>query len=255
MGTGAERDIVHDHGWGVNELTVVGDMLVYGGLDGTLARVAIDTGEAWEVARFDSPVLSLAVSEDGTRLAAGYGDGRITVFGTASWQLLEEYDSVYGPVWGVAFSDAAGTALYHAGLDDFAALWQVQPRAPFEQPKSEFPRRFQQQEDMSAGELEFQRKCSVCHTLEPDGQHRAGPTLYGLFGRRAGSLPDYPYSEGLRNSDIIWNEDTVAELFDHGPDVVTPGSKMPLQRLTDEGARDALIAFLKEATMPDGAEE
>lgn len=255
VATGAERGIVADHGWGVNELIVQGNALVYGGLDGALARVALDTYEEQELAKSDSPVLSLAVGEQGTRLAAGFGDGRILVFDTASWELLEEYDNPYGPVWGVAFSDAAGTSLYYTGLDDFAAFWRVQPRKPFEQVQSTFPRRFQQKADMSAGELQFQRKCSVCHTLEADDKNRAGPTLYGLFGRKAGSLPGYPYSPGLKNSDIVWNEETIAELFDHGPDVVTPGSKMPLQRLKDSEARNALIAFLKQATMPHRAEE
>lgn len=250
VATGTERAVVHDHGWGVNALVVLDDTLVFGGLDGTLGRVALDAGDMREIATSDSPVLSLAVSQDGARLAAGFGEGKILVLDTATWAVLEEYTLAYGPVWGVAFSDAAGTGLYHTGLDDFAVFWRVRPRLPFEPPKSEFPRRFQLRTDMSAGELQFQRKCSVCHTLEADGKNRAGPTLYGLFGRKAGSLPGYPYSPGLKSSDIVWTEATIGELFDHGPDVVTPGSKMPLQRLKDVEARDALIAFLKQATMP-----
>jgi cytochrome c len=254
LATGAERGVVHDHGWGVNALLVVDETLVFGGLDGTLARVSPVTGETVELAHPDAPVLSLTVTADGSRIAAGFGDGTIRVFAVATWTLLEEYDNVYGPVWGLAFADAAGTSLYHTGLDDFAAFWRVQPRKPFEEPKSRFPRRFQVRADTDAGRLQFQRKCSVCHTLEADGKNRAGPTLYGIFGRKAGSLPGYPYSDGLKNSDIVWTEETIAELFDHGPDVVTPGSKMPLQRMTDEQARDDLIAFLKQATMPEGVQ-
>jgi cytochrome c len=253
--TGAERGLVHDHGWGINALLMLDDMLVFGGLDGTLARVSPESGEAVELTHLNAPVLSLAVTADGSRIAAGFGNGTIRVFAAATWSLLEEYSNVYGPVWGLAFADAEGTGLYHTGLDDFAAFWRVRPREPFEEPKSTFPRRFQVRADMDAGELQLQRKCSVCHTLEADGKNRAGPTLYGVFGRKAGSLPGYPYSDGLKNSDIVWTEETIAELFDHGPDVVTPGSKMPLQRMTDAGARDALIAFLKEATMPDNGQE
>ena len=103
---------------------------------------------------------------------------------------------------------------------------------------------------MSTGERQFQRKCSICHTLKKEGENRAGPTLYRLFGRKAGSLPDYPYSDSLLNADIIWDEETIARLFDDGPDIVTPGSKMPLQRLKNIEDRDALIAFLKHATDP-----
>ena len=97
------------------------------------------------------------------------------------------------------------------------------------------------------------RKCSVCHTLERDGANRAGPTLHNIFGRRIGTLPGYPFSSALRTLDIVWSEATVARLFELGPDVLTPGSKMPLQKMTDARQRDALIAFLRIATRGDAA--
>jgi cytochrome c len=247
----AEPRLVHDHGWGINVLVRHGGTLLFGGLDGTLARVDIATGESVEMVKSDRPVLSASLSADGARFAAGSGDGHIRVFKTDGWEPLEDHDTTYGPVWGLAFSDPEGGSLYHSGLDDFAILWQVSPRAPFDLPQGVYPRRFQLSADMSVGERQFQRKCSVCHTLDPDGRNRAGPTLYRLFGRKAGSLPGYPYSDGLRNSDIIWTEKTVGQLFDDGPDVVTPGSKMPIQRLKNIEDRDALIAFLKAATDPE----
>jgi len=121
----------------------------------------------------------------------------------------------------------------------------VQPR-DMARIESEIPRRFQIATGDEPGQLEFQRKCSVCHTLTPDDKNRAGPTLYKIFGRKAGSLPGYDYSKALRESDIIWTEKTVGELFDHGPDVVVPGTKMPIQRLKRVERRDALIRFLKK---------
>jgi len=51
----------------------------------------------------------------------------------------------------------------------------------------------------------------------------------------------------------VWNDETIAKLFDDGPDVVTPGSKMPVQRLKSVEDRDALIAYLKRATDPSAA--
>src|SRR5690606_32672094 len=60
VATGAERGVVLDHGWGVNAVLTLGDRLVFGGLDGTLARLSIDGGEAHALAERDSPVLSLA---------------------------------------------------------------------------------------------------------------------------------------------------------------------------------------------------
>jgi cytochrome c len=247
----ADGTLVHDHGWGINVLARHGGTLVFGGLDGTLARVDIAGRESVEMAKSDRPVLSLNLSADGSRLAAGFGDGHIRIYRTEDWSELEDHDTAYGPVWGLDFADAGGNNLYHSGLDDFAILWQVEPRKPFDKPQGVYPRRFQLTADMSAGERQFQRKCSICHTLERDGGNRAGPTLYKLFGRRAGSVPGYPYSESLRNSGIVWTEQTVAKLFDEGPDIITPGSKMPLQRLKNIEDRDALIAFLKTATDPD----
>ena len=61
-------------------------------------------------------------------------------------------------------------------------------------------------------------------------------------------MPDYPYSQALLDSDIIWSAETVARLFTDGPDVVTPGTKMPIQRMKNKQDRDDLIAYLLEAT-------
>ena len=169
----------------------------------------------------------------------------------ADGAVLEEHKNAFGPVWALAFTaDAKG--LYYGGLDDFATLWTFAPRQPFEPVDSTFPRRFQvrgQADSLEAkGELQFARKCSVCHTLTPDGGNRAGPSLHGVFGRRIATLPGYPFSEPLKKLEIVWSEASVAQLFELGPDVLTPGSKMPLQRMTDKAERDALIAFLRVAT-------
>jgi cytochrome c len=71
-----------------------------------------------------------------------------------------------------------------------------------------------------------------------------------LFGRRAGTVAGYPYSPALRNSAIVWTEQTVDRLFALGPHIVTPGSKMPLQRMADPSERAALIAYLRRQTKP-----
>ena len=64
----------------------------------------------------------------------------------------------------------------------------------------------------------------------------------------AGSLKNYKYSAGLVKSEIVWNEGTIDQLFALGPQQVTPGSKMPLQKIDKKEKRDALIKFLKENT-------
>ncbi len=78
------------------------------------------------------------------------------------------------------------------------------------------------------------------------------PLKGGLFGRRAGSVPGYPYSRALAESGITWTEETVARLFEVGPEALTPGSTMPLQRLPDPADRAALVAYLRAVTGPPG---
>ena len=54
------------------------------------------------------------------------------------------------------------------------------------------------------GERDF-RVCAPCHSLEPD-RNMAGPSLAGLWERKAGSLPSFDrYSDALKSSGIIWN--------------------------------------------------
>lgn len=241
--------VLYAHGWGINAIVGLGEdgQFAYGGQDGGVGVISLPSRQVAVVGSFGHPVLALAVSSDGKRLAAGSADGYLRVFDLETLEIVEDWQNPYGPVWGLAFAND-GSRLYKAGLDDFVGHWQVDPRKPFDTPQGEIPRRFQVTEAADPGEAEFQRKCSVCHTLTPDDANRAGPTLYGLFGRKAGSVDGYPYSAALLNSDIVWDEGTIGKLFDHGPDVVTPGTKMPIQRLKNVERRDALIAFLKRAT-------
>ena len=64
----------------------------------------------------------------------------------------------------------------------------------------------------------------------------------------AGTLEGYKYSEALIKSDLIWNESTINQLFDEGPDKVTPGTKMPIQRMKKYEDRRDLIKYLKKVT-------
>jgi len=60
--------------------------------------------------------------------------------------------------------------------------------------------------DVVAGRQVF-RKCQVCHSLEP-GKTLIGPSLAGVIGRKAGSLPGYDYSPAMRQADIVWDART-----------------------------------------------
>jgi len=94
------------------------------------------------------------------------------------------------------------------------------------------------------------RACVACHTLRPEQENRAGPTLYGIFGRHIAAVPGYRYSEAFRHLDIVWTPETVAKLFELGPATFTPGTKMPEQRIGSAEDRAALVDFLGRATKP-----
>ena len=101
--------------------------------------------------------------------------------------------------------------------------------------------------DPARGEQLF-RKCVSCHTLEANGRNRVGPRLHGLFGRVAGSVEDFRYSDALKSSGIIWNEQTLnAYLKD--AEAFVPGTKM-YGGLSLDQDREDLIGYLKQATAP-----
>jgi len=91
-------------------------------------------------------------------------------------------------------------------------------------------------------------KCARCHALSADGRRRSGPHLVGLFGRKVGSVPGYNYSEALRHGDFQWNQKTLFDLFDKGPDKYLPGTKMPVQRVPNAQDLAQLIDYLEEIT-------
>ena len=96
------------------------------------------------------------------------------------------------------------------------------------------------------------RACAACHSLRPD-KSMTGPSLAGLWGRKAGSLPSFTrYSPALKSSGIVWDDRTLdAWLKDPKHDV--PGNRMTFPGIKDDRARADLLAFLKEATKPGGA--
>ena len=95
-----------------------------------------------------------------------------------------------------------------------------------------------------AGELLFNNSCRTCHTLE-EGDNRLGPTLHNIVGSKAGSLPDYTYSAGMRGSGIVWDEETL-DRFIENPDSVVPGNKMkPYAGMASAEDRATIVAYLK----------
>lgn len=239
------------HGFGVNVLALdeAAGWLAYGALDGGVRVLDIATGaELADLSGDRRPILALARSPDGGRLAISDGEGYIMVVETGDWRIEHDFRAaVNGPIWALAF-DGDGGGIVAGGIADEAYLWPLD--ATDSQPRlAELRRRFHTDPaEVSNGERQFLRKCSICHSLGADGERRAGPSLYGVFGRRAGTLAGYAYSPALSGSRIVWSEETIDQLFELGPDHVTPGSKMPMQQIASPEDRADLIAFLKRET-------
>lgn len=96
--------------------------------------------------------------------------------------------------------------------------------------------------DAVRGEQVYAR-CQACHALATD---RVGPHHCGLFGRLAGSVPGFGYSEAMKKSRIVWNDATL-DRFLAAPLAVVPGSSMTYAGIADPAERANLIAYLQRA--------
>jgi cytochrome c len=91
--------------------------------------------------------------------------------------------------------------------------------------------------------------CAACHSLQPD-QNMTGPSLAGLWNRKAGSLPSFArYSPALQSSKIVWSDNTLNDWI-ADPQHVLPGNEMTFAGIKDPQQRADLLAFLKQATQP-----
>jgi len=194
-----------------------------------------------------SPVLALAISGDGTLLAASSIVGGITVIDVRQRTQRHILVGPGLPAWTVAFLPDHQT-LVSGGSDRLIRRWNARTGEALDDVAMGTPDDPLVAYDGDPGAQVF-RACIACHTLKEGQGVRAGPTLAGIFGRRIATRRDYDFSPALKNLDIVWTPETVSKLFEVGPAVFTPGTKMPEQRL---GAQDrlALTKFLEKATKP-----
>jgi len=189
----------------------------------------------------DRPLIALAVA--GQDIAAAAIDGTVWVLEGRDLRQRTTFRATQGPVWSLALDaeillagGADGVIRRFAALDGAALGGAAETDLTLV-------------EDTSRG-AQVWRACAVCHSLDPNDQSRAGPSLHGIFGKPIASQAGYDYSPALRDLQIIWTPQTVAELFEFGPEAYTPGSRMPEQRISDPADRQALVEYLARVAQP-----
>lgn len=220
--------------------------IIVGAADGKVYFLAPDGQRRGEIETGSTPIIAIAISPDGARVAAAAVRGSIAVIDRTTRRIERMLIGPGLPVWSAAFLPDSRTLLT-GGTDRMIRRWNTETgdhiggvaMAGSEDPLAKY-----------AGDrgAEVFRACVACHTLAPDDDNRAGPTLVGLFGRRIATLSGYNFSQALKQLDIVWTPETVAKLFEIGPAAYTPGSKMPEQRIGSAEDRAALVRFLESAT-------
>ena len=99
--------------------------------------------------------------------------------------------------------------------------------------------------DAAAGQRVF-AQCRTCHAVEA-GQNKVGPSLNGIFGRTAGSVPNFRYSAANKASGIVWTEEIMFEYLED-PRGYMPGTNMSFVGLKQPQQRADVIAYLKANT-------
>ena len=92
------------------------------------------------------------------------------------------------------------------------------------------------------------KKCAACHSLQ-EGKNKIGPSLHNLLDRKAGSVEGYKYSKAMKNSDVVWDEESL-DKFLTKPRKFIKRTKMSFWGIKKKSLRDDLISFFKQLQLP-----
>lgn len=99
-----------------------------------------------------------------------------------------------------------------------------------------------QADDAKHGAEVFQR-CAICHSNTKGAGAKIGPNLFGVVGRKAGTMPDFSYSAAMKGSGITWTPDKLAAYVEH-PQQVVPGNRMAFAGITSKSDAEELVEYL-----------
>jgi cytochrome c len=221
-----------------NKLAMAGGTIAVIFADGAV-RLFEETGQTAERRLAERPLSAIAAGSG--VVAAASVEGGVWIMEAGDLAPRHTLQPGQGAVWSLAVTQSE---LLTGGADGLIRRWDLASGEALGTGAEATQGSF---DDGSRG-AEVWRACALCHSLDPDDGNRAGPTLHGIFGRRIATAENYHYSAALQDMDIVWTPETVAELFEVGPDAYTPGSRMPDQRVPSPEDRAALVEFLARAT-------
>ena len=98
--------------------------------------------------------------------------------------------------------------------------------------------------DPAKGKAAFIRQCAICHTVDQGGENRLGPNLFGILGKKPGTVPGYVYTNAFkRRANWEWTADAIGGWIT-SPSAMVPGTAMGGFQGVAERDRDDLVAYL-----------
>jgi cytochrome c len=98
--------------------------------------------------------------------------------------------------------------------------------------------------DAAKGKAAFVRQCAICHTNDKGGENRFGPNLFGILGKKAGTVAGYTYTNAFKTrANWEWTDDGIGGWMMF-PSTMVPGTAMGVFQGIAEKDRDDLIAYL-----------
>lgn len=86
-------------------------------------------------------------------------------------------------------------------------------------------------------------RCAICHDNHKNGANRIGPNLFGVVGRKAGSISGFTYSSVMKNAGFTWTNEKL-DAYVASPQTIVPGNKMAFAGISNVQQRADLIAYL-----------
>src|SRR6267142_554543 len=200
--TGAQTPTVVPMPTPLNAVAAGGDgEIAVGGADGKVYFLAADGARVGEVTAGPRPVISIAISPDGARLAAAGIGGAVAVIDRKTRNLARTLVGPGLPVWSVAFMPD-GRTLLTGGTDNIIRRWNAATGEPVD------PLLLETAGDPLAAYAgdrgaEIFRACVACHTLGAEQANRAGPTLAGLYGRHQDARATHRLGTGPRRAGAV----------------------------------------------------